>query len=136
MALCGALTVLTRARSFWLGHPKVMNPFASSGPRAGGAAATRRRSLRCDGRRNGRSFTVGMIVSGSALCVVVASGGYPESYGKGFPVSGVENADSMDNVKVFHAGTSRSGNDIVTAGGRVFGVTGWGGTFREARDRA
>ncbi len=73
---------------------------------------------------------------GSALCVVVASGGYPGSYGKGFRVTGLEDAARLDNVKVFHAGTARNGDDVVTAGGRVFGVTGWGGTFREARDRA
>jgi phosphoribosylamine--glycine ligase len=76
------------------------------------------------------------VSTGSALCVVVASGGYPGSFGKGFSVTGLEDAARLDNVKVFHAGTAKSGDDVVTAGGRVFGVTGWGGTFREARDRA
>ncbi len=76
------------------------------------------------------------VKAGSALCVVVASGGYPGSYGKGFRVSGLVDADRLNGVKVFHAGTARSGDDIVTSGGRVFGVTGWGATFREARERA
>jgi phosphoribosylamine--glycine ligase len=73
---------------------------------------------------------------GSALCVVVASGGYPGSYEKGRRVSGLDDAERGGNVKVFHAGTALDGDAIVTAGGRVFGVTGWGDTFAEARERA
>jgi phosphoribosylamine---glycine ligase len=73
---------------------------------------------------------------GAALCVVIASGGYPGPYGKGFPVSGLDEVAQMVNVKVFHAGTARVGSDIVTSGGRVFGATAWGGTFFDARDRA
>ena len=72
----------------------------------------------------------------SALCVVVASGGYPGSYGKGFPVSGLDDAADDPDVKVFHAGTARRDGRIVTAGGRVFGVTGWGRTFTDARTHA
>lgn len=73
---------------------------------------------------------------GSAVCVVIASGGYPGSYAKGCPVNGLEDADSDLNAKVFHAGTALRDGRIVTAGGRVFGVTGWGGTFLEAREHA
>ena len=73
---------------------------------------------------------------GFALCTVIASGGYPGSYSKGYVVTGLEEAESIDNVKVFHAGTKFDGDNIVTAGGRVFGVTGWGTDFYEARDRA
>lgn len=72
----------------------------------------------------------------SALCVVVASGGYPGTYETGFPVSGLDDVAWNPNVKVFHAGTVRRDGRIVTAGGRVFGVTGWGGTFAEAREYA
>ncbi|MHB9029065.1 MAG: phosphoribosylamine--glycine ligase [Candidatus Latescibacterota bacterium] len=73
---------------------------------------------------------------GSALCVVMASGGYPGSYKKGFPVSGLEKAETDPSVKVFHAGTALRDGRVVTAGGRVLGVTGWGGDFPEAHRRA
>lgn len=73
---------------------------------------------------------------GSALCVAIASGGYPGSYSKGYVITGLDEADSIDGVKVFHAGTKLDGGDIVTAGGRVLGATGWGADFNEARDRA
>lgn len=76
------------------------------------------------------------VCDGSALCVVMASGGYPGSYVPGRRVRGIEDAERVGNVKVFHAGTARDGDEIVTAGGRVFGVTGWGDTFTEARERA
>jgi phosphoribosylamine--glycine ligase len=73
--------------------------------------------------------------NGSALCVVMASGGYPGSYEKGFPVSGLENAETDPDVKVFHAGTALRDGRVVTAGGRVLGVTGWGLDFTEAHRR-
>lgn len=73
---------------------------------------------------------------GSALCVVMASGGYPGPYEKGYPVGGLEDAERGGNVKVFHAGTALRDGRVVTAGGRVFGVTGWGKTFMEARGHA
>jgi len=73
---------------------------------------------------------------GFAMCVVVASGGYPGSYEKGFPIEGLAQAAEIDGAQVFHAGTKREGGDIVTAGGRVLGVTGWGKDFHEARERA
>ena len=71
-----------------------------------------------------------------ALCVVMASGGYPVSYQKGFPIEGLEDAGQMDDVVVFHAGTAWDEGAVVTDGGRVLGVTARGETIREARDRA
>lgn len=58
-----------------------------------------------------------------AVCVVMASGGYPGPYEKGKCIKGIEEADAMEGVKVFHAGTSRSNDAYVTTGGRVLGVT-------------
>jgi len=58
-----------------------------------------------------------------AVCVVMASGGYPGSYEKGKKITGIEEADSMEDVKVFHAGTALGPDGLVTAGGRVLGVT-------------
>src|SRR5512140_981962 len=62
----------------------------------------------------------------SAVCVVMASGGYPGDYQKGKAISGLEKAASVNNVSVFHAGTSFKDGKIVTDGGRVLGVTGLG----------
>jgi phosphoribosylamine--glycine ligase len=72
----------------------------------------------------------------SCVCVVMASGGYPGSYRKGEPVRGLEEAEQLDDVTVFHAGTARAGKDIVTAGGRVLGVTALGSGLDEAVRRA
>jgi phosphoribosylamine---glycine ligase len=74
--------------------------------------------------------------AGSALCVVMASGGYPGTYKKGYPVNGLNEVDQEKNVKVFHAGTALQKDTIVTAGGRVLGVTAWGDSLLEARNRA
>lgn len=71
-----------------------------------------------------------------ALCVVISSGGYPGSYKKGLPVSGLEEAAGIPNVEIFHAGTKMDGDSVVTAGGRVLGVTGLGMDFAEARRQA
>lgn len=71
----------------------------------------------------------------SAATVVMASQGYPGPYEKGFPISGIESAGD-DRRVVFHAGTKRSGADIVTAGGRVLAVTAIGGTLADALDHA
>ncbi len=59
----------------------------------------------------------------ASVCVVMASGGYPGSYEKGKPISGIVDADAMEGVKVFHAGTARDESGFVTKGGRVLGVT-------------
>lgn len=71
-----------------------------------------------------------------AVCVVMASGGYPGTYEKGMPIMGLDDAARMAGVKVFHAGAKQDGSRIVTDGGRVLGVTALGGTFAEARQRA
>ncbi|MBN1292130.1 MAG: phosphoribosylamine--glycine ligase [Candidatus Latescibacteria bacterium] len=76
------------------------------------------------------------VTEGYAMCVVIASGGYPGSYKKGLPVSGLEDVAAMKNVKAFHAGTISDGDVIKTSGGRVFGVTGWGSDFTTAMTRA
>ncbi len=68
----------------------------------------------------------------ASLCVVMAAGGYPESYEKGFPISGIDHANQMEDIFVFHAGTTINNSDIVTSGGRVLGVTGLGDSVKEA----
>jgi phosphoribosylamine--glycine ligase len=73
---------------------------------------------------------------GASACVVMASGGYPGTYKKGEIISGLETADSMESVVVFHAGTSFRADDVVTSGGRVLGVTGLGLDLPTALDRA
>ncbi|MHB1002148.1 MAG: phosphoribosylamine--glycine ligase [Armatimonadota bacterium] len=74
--------------------------------------------------------------NGSAVCVVAASGGYPGEYEKGLPISGLEDAGTLEGVTVFHAGTEFRGNQIVTNGGRVLGITAIGKTYAQAIDRA
>ena len=71
-----------------------------------------------------------------SVCVVMASGGYPGSYAKGKPIRGLDEAARLPNTKVFHAGTANAGDQIVTSGGRVLGVTAWGKDLRTARDAA
>jgi len=71
---------------------------------------------------------------GAVVCVVLASGGYPGSYAKGKVISGLENIP--DDIYVFHAGTTLAGGRLVTAGGRVLGVTAMGKNIREAIDSA
>jgi phosphoribosylamine---glycine ligase len=70
-----------------------------------------------------------------AVCVVMTSGGYPGSYQNGFPISGLESHD-MEGATVFHAGTTKKNHEIVTAGGRVLGITGRGKTLAEAQAMA
>ncbi|MYA68652.1 phosphoribosylamine--glycine ligase, partial [Candidatus Poribacteria bacterium] len=59
----------------------------------------------------------------AAACVVMASGGYPDPYETGEVITGLEDADTIEGVTVFHAGTQQEGENIVTAGGRVLGIT-------------
>ena len=68
----------------------------------------------------------------AAVCVIMASGGYPGAYAGGKTIAGLEKADA----KVFHAGTKKGGDSFVTAGGRVLGVTALAPTLAQARDRA
>ena len=71
-----------------------------------------------------------------AVCVVMASGGYPDEYEKGKVITGLEEADKIDDVIVFHAGTAEKNGQIVTAGGRVLGVTGLGNDIAAAKAKA
>lgn len=72
----------------------------------------------------------------AATCVVMASGGYPEAYDIGVPISGIDRAEAPGDVMVFHAGTARKDSHLVTNGGRVIGVTAIGDTIRSSIDRA
>jgi phosphoribosylamine--glycine ligase len=74
--------------------------------------------------------------SEAAVCVVLASGGYPRAYSTGFAITGLDGAERDPNVVVFHAGTRRAGAGFVTAGGRVLGVTARGADVAEAQRRA
>lgn len=71
-----------------------------------------------------------------AVCVVMASGGYPVAYEKGKVISGLEAAGAMKNVIVFHAGTAMEGDNVITNGGRVLGVTALGSDIGDAISRA
>jgi len=74
----------------------------------------------------------------AAVCVVLASGGYPRSYETGLPIEGLDALEGGDDLVVFHAGTRRraSGEGFETAGGRVLGITARGATVAAARERA
>ena len=73
----------------------------------------------------------------AAVCIVMAAGGYPGSYGKGFPIEGTDAAEALDGVELFHAGTTLDNDGrLVTSGGRVLGVTALGQDLDEARRRA
>jgi phosphoribosylamine---glycine ligase len=73
----------------------------------------------------------------AAVCVVMAAGGYPGSYARGQAIAGLNEAAQLGNVTVFHAGTKRAPDGtLVTDGGRVLGVTGWGTDIAAAARRA
>ncbi len=72
----------------------------------------------------------------AAVCVVLASDGYPEHYEKGFPITGFEAFDCKEDYFCFHAGTKEDGGRIVTNGGRVLGITALGKDIAEARKKA
>jgi phosphoribosylamine--glycine ligase len=71
-----------------------------------------------------------------AVCVVMASGGYPGDYEKGKVITGIDQAEQLKDVVVFHAGTAMKDGSLVTAGGRVLGVTAVGGTVADAKKQA
>ena len=71
-----------------------------------------------------------------AVCVVMSSGGYPGKYTKGHAIEGIEDAERLEGVVVFHAGTSIDRGMLVSSGGRVLGVTAIGDTLKGAIDRA
>lgn len=68
----------------------------------------------------------------AAVCVVLASGGYPVSYEKGFEIKGLDDIAKRDDIVVFHAGTAEKDGKLVTNGGRVLGITGIGKDINEA----
>ena len=72
----------------------------------------------------------------AAVCVVLASGGYPEHYEKGYEITGLDWFDGRDGYYVFHAGTKLADGKIVTNGGRVLGVTATGADLKQARANA
>jgi len=72
----------------------------------------------------------------AAVCVVVASGGYPGKYQKGKVISGLERLEKMKNMIAFHAGTKFQDDQVITSGGRVLGITAWDDTISKAKERA
>ncbi|MDY0211567.1 MAG: phosphoribosylamine--glycine ligase [Desulfuromonadaceae bacterium] len=72
----------------------------------------------------------------AAVCVVLAASGYPDAYPKGDEIHGIDAANALDGVQVFQAGTALHNGKIVTAGGRVLGVTGWAETIEAAIQKA
>jgi phosphoribosylamine---glycine ligase len=71
----------------------------------------------------GRPPEAATVSSRAAVCITLASGGYPRKYTTGVPITGIEDAEAIPGVAVFHAGTARRDGRLVTAGGRVLGVT-------------
>jgi phosphoribosylamine--glycine ligase len=71
-----------------------------------------------------------------AVCVVMSSGGYPGDYKKGLEITGIDEANAVEGVKVFHAGTAMKNGKLVTNGGRVLGVTAIGDSIADAQERA
>lgn len=71
-----------------------------------------------------------------AVTVVMAAGGYPESYHKGDPIEGITEAEAMSDVKVFHAGTLQTDSGIITNGGRVLSITAQGDSIAAAQQQA
>ncbi len=74
--------------------------------------------------------------SRTAVCVVMASGGYPKKYPIGKPIEGLRDAATVDDVSVYHAATTSMRSNIVTSGGRVLGVTALGNDAKSARSKA
>lgn len=72
----------------------------------------------------------------AAVCVVLASDGYPLKYEKGKKITGLENFEGKTDIFAFHAGTKKVNGDVVTNGGRVLGITATAPTLKEARDKA
>ena len=74
--------------------------------------------------------------AGYAVSVTLASGGYPGEYRSGLPITGIEDANRLEGVQVFHAGTALKDDHLVTAGGRVLSVAAYGETLQDAVGRA
>jgi len=73
---------------------------------------------------------------GASVCVVLASGGYPGKFETGMVIQGLTEAEKLPDLKVLHAGTKRVGDNIVTTGGRVLGVTATGNALGAALQKA
>jgi phosphoribosylamine--glycine ligase len=120
------------------GEPKVLEYNARFGDPETQAVLPRLRSdllelLEASARRGGLAGIEPEWSDDWAVTVVLASRGYPETSSSGDPIAGL---DEVEDAEVFHAGTAERDGGIVTAGGRVLGVTGLGTTPGEARDRA
>jgi phosphoribosylamine--glycine ligase len=76
------------------------------------------------------------VSSDHALCVVLAAGGYPDAPRTGDVIRGLSRAQAVPGVQIFHSGTKLQGDELVTAGGRVLGVTARGATLAQAHERA
>ena len=72
----------------------------------------------------------------AAVCVVMASGGYPGSYAKNIAITGLQEAGKLQDVVVFHAGTKAANGQVVTSGGRVLGITAVGDNIADAKEKA
>lgn len=72
----------------------------------------------------------------SAVCVVMASGGYPESYTKGYEITGLETIKNQEDIILFHSGTKKESGKFYTNGGRVLGVTAVAEDIEKAREKA
>lgn len=72
----------------------------------------------------------------AAVCVVIASGGYPGKYQKGKVIGGLKSLEEMKNIIAFHAGTKFQDGKVVTSGGRVLGITAWADTIFKAKEKA
>jgi len=72
----------------------------------------------------------------AAVCVVVASGGYPGKYQKGKVINGLERLRKMEDVIAFHAGSKLQDDKVITSGGRVLGITAWDDTISKAKEKA
>jgi len=75
-------------------------------------------------------------IPGASACVVASSAGYPGSYETGFPITGLGAATYVPGVQIFHSGSVQVGNQLLTAGGRVLGVTAVAPSLEEALSRA
>ena len=84
------------------------------------------------GGRSGLASVPVRFRAGAACCVVLASGGYPGAYNMGYPIS-LGDVAAQENVFVYHAGTRKEGETLVTSGGRVLGVTALGKDPQAAR---
>lgn len=74
--------------------------------------------------------------NGACACVIIASGGYPEKYQKGFEITGLDDGGQADGVTVYHSGTLKKDGKFYTNGGRVLGVTASGNSLDEALEKA